>query len=134
MNVNLVIGKKIKDIRESRGLTREDVSSLTKEQISPSRLSNYELGHRKIGLDEVIVIARALGISPATVMPPDFTQATAPPVNRTLLAKTILEAEQARISDPEAKAKLIALLYSYQLQEEPYDFDNVVSIFKAATL
>ena len=40
------MGKKLKHLRKSRGLTQQDVSDRTNGEISRSTISNYEIGRR----------------------------------------------------------------------------------------
>lgn len=54
------IGTKIKQVRESKGLTAKFVSS--KIGISPSALSRYENNERKIKADLLPKLAKVLGV------------------------------------------------------------------------
>lgn len=57
----LSIGKKIKHLRKSKGMTQEDLE--LKVNISRSTISNYETGRRTPHLQDLYKIADAFGVS-----------------------------------------------------------------------
>ncbi|MDM3752131.1 LexA family protein [Proteus mirabilis] len=65
--INEIIGERLKSIRESRGLSQAQLAKLCGYSAA-SRIGNYELGERKISVDDALVISEALGVSPAELM------------------------------------------------------------------
>lgn len=61
-----VIGEKIKHERLSKGLTQKQLSQIT--GIPNSTISNVECGHRIVRINQIVEIAKALGISVADVV------------------------------------------------------------------
>ncbi|WP_104090030.1 helix-turn-helix transcriptional regulator [Arthrobacter sp. GMC3] len=57
--VDNLIRQRIRGLRLSRGWSLENLAA--KCQLSPSTLSRIETGHRRIALDQLLPIARALG-------------------------------------------------------------------------
>ncbi|WGL96270.1 helix-turn-helix domain-containing protein [Arsenophonus nasoniae] len=66
-NVHERIGKRLKALREARGLSQAQLAKLCGYS-SASRIGNYELGDRKISVDDAIRIGPALGISAADLL------------------------------------------------------------------
>lgn len=66
-NVHERIGKRLKALREARGLSQAQLAKLCGYS-SASRIGNYELGDRKISVDDAIRIGLALGISVADLL------------------------------------------------------------------
>lgn len=54
------VGKKIREIRKSKGITTNYLSE--KVGVHPSTLSKWETGQRGIGADVLPIIAHALGV------------------------------------------------------------------------
>ncbi|HEV7950525.1 MAG TPA: helix-turn-helix transcriptional regulator, partial [Glaciihabitans sp.] len=54
-----LIRRRIKSLRQARGLSLDALAALC--FLSPSTLSRIETGHRRIALDQLVPIARALG-------------------------------------------------------------------------
>ena len=57
------IGARIRKARHDAGLSLSGVSERTGGLLSKSRLSNYEQGLRRIGLEEAELIAGVIGVS-----------------------------------------------------------------------
>ena len=55
-----VIGKKLKQLRKSRGLTQEQVAE--KVDITRSTISNYEIGRRTPHLKDLSALASVFGV------------------------------------------------------------------------
>lgn len=60
MDLTKQIGQRLRAARQAQGLSLSDLSSLT-GALSKSRISNYEQGIRRMGLEEAQVLATALG-------------------------------------------------------------------------
>ena len=55
-----VIGKKLKQLRKSRGMTQEDVAE--RVRITRSTISNYEIGRRTPHLKDLSALAAVFGV------------------------------------------------------------------------
>ncbi|MBQ0695558.1 LexA family protein [Providencia stuartii] len=66
-NINELIGQRLKSLRENKGISQAQLARMCGYS-SASRIGNYELGERKIGADDAVVISRALDVSPAELM------------------------------------------------------------------
>lgn len=55
------VGRRIKELREMRGLKQEALAAML--GVSQATVSGWETGRRTIGVDDLIRIARALGVS-----------------------------------------------------------------------
>lgn len=63
------IGRRLRDVRHGQGLTLAALSERTAGAMSKSRISNYEQGIRRLGLEEAMILAEALGVvSPAWLL------------------------------------------------------------------
>lgn len=68
MNYKEEIGRRIKESRESKGLSLEGLSKATGGRLSKSRISNYEQGIRMPGPAEANILAEALGVDASFLM------------------------------------------------------------------
>ena len=57
--VELVTRRRLRGLRTARGWTLDDLAE--RAHIGPSTISRIETGHRRIALDQLVVLARALG-------------------------------------------------------------------------
>jgi transcriptional regulator with XRE-family HTH domain len=62
-----VVGRRIRAAREARDLTQADLATALGR--TPTSVSYWEGGQRSPGLDDLVEIARVLGIDPATLLP-----------------------------------------------------------------
>ncbi|AYN26432.1 LexA family transcriptional regulator [Buttiauxella sp. 3AFRM03] len=62
-----IIGERIKALREAKGLSQVQLAKQC-GWAAPSRLGNYELGTRKVSADDALLLANALGVSPAKIL------------------------------------------------------------------
>lgn len=67
MTIKEKIGKRIKDERLAKGLTRKALAELTQD-LNVSRINNYERGERTPGPNEIKQLAKVLDVSPAFLM------------------------------------------------------------------
>ena len=58
-NVDSLVRQRIRGLRVAKGWSLDDLARRC--HVSPSNLSRIETGHRRIALDQLAVIARALG-------------------------------------------------------------------------
>lgn len=65
--IDLEVGRKIKTIRTERGMTQEELASNL--GISYQQLHKYEKGINRLSVSRLVLIARTLGISPASLLP-----------------------------------------------------------------
>jgi transcriptional regulator with XRE-family HTH domain len=59
-------GLRVRDLRKERGWSQEKLAD--KSDLDRSYVGGVERGERNISLDNICRIARALGVSPATLM------------------------------------------------------------------
>lgn len=64
-----IVRQRIRGLRLARGWTLDNLAS--RSDLSPSTLSRVETGHRRIGLEQLVVIARALGTSLDQLVEPE---------------------------------------------------------------
>ena len=62
-----VIGERLKTIREEAGLSQGQLAKLCGWG-SQSRIGNYELGNRKIGAEDALVLGSVLKVSPSMIL------------------------------------------------------------------
>jgi transcriptional regulator with XRE-family HTH domain len=67
MELTKKIGQRLRAARQAQGLSLSDLSSRT-GSLSKSRISNYEQGIRRMGLEEAQQLALALGSVTATYL------------------------------------------------------------------
>ncbi|AWS78577.1 helix-turn-helix domain-containing protein [Enterobacter hormaechei] len=67
-----IIGERLKALREHRKLSQAQLSKLC-GWATGSRIGNYELGVRNIGVDDAIILARVLDTSPSYILFGDET-------------------------------------------------------------
>ena len=67
-----IIGERLKALREHRKLRQAQLSKLC-GWATGSRIGNYELGVRNIGVDDAIILARVLDTSPSYILFGDET-------------------------------------------------------------
>jgi len=58
-----IFGSRLRELREKRGMTQEQLADLT--ETNRSYLTLVELGRENIGLQKILAIAAALGVIPA---------------------------------------------------------------------
>ncbi|RKT37933.1 helix-turn-helix protein [Thiocapsa rosea] len=67
--LSAAIGLRLRVERHRLGLSLSQLSVLTLDKIAKSRISNYEQGIRRMGLEEAVILAHALGdVSPAYLL------------------------------------------------------------------
>jgi len=62
------IGLRLRDVRKRRGLSLAALSSRSGDVLSKSRISNYEQGLRRMGIEEAQTLAAALSTVSATYL------------------------------------------------------------------
>lgn len=80
--IDLEVGTKIKTIRTERGMSQEELANSV--GISYQQLYKYEKGINRISVSRLVLIARALGIPPASLLPTEEI----PGVLKAAVAKT----------------------------------------------
>ena len=68
MNYKEEIGRRIRDAREKKGMSLEQLSKATGGVLSKSRIGNYEQALRMPGPFEADILAQALGVDPAYLL------------------------------------------------------------------
>jgi transcriptional regulator with XRE-family HTH domain len=59
--LNRAIGERLRAARQARGLSLSELGRLTGGQYGKSRISNYEQGLRRLGIEGALALAEALG-------------------------------------------------------------------------
>ena len=62
------IGQRLKKLREDKGLSLSELSAATGKELSKSRISNYEQGIRRPGIEELELLAAVLGVTPSSIV------------------------------------------------------------------
>lgn len=65
--ISEIIGERVKSLREQKKLSQAQLSKLC-GWATGSRVGNYELGVRNIGVDDAITLARVLDTSPSYIL------------------------------------------------------------------
>lgn len=91
MSFELDVGTRLRNMRESRNLSRRDVQNMTQEEFKESILAMYENGHRRISAPRLKKLADFYGVPVAFFLGEPTTDAKAKAINL----------EAALRSDPE---------------------------------
>ena len=67
-DVNEQVGARVRAIREGRGLRLFDLAVKCEGRMLPGKLSNLELGKQRWTVDDVLLVAKALGVTAAELM------------------------------------------------------------------
>lgn len=62
-----IIGERLKSLREKKNLSQAQLSKLC-EWSTASRVGNYELGVRNVGVDDAVILAKVLGTTPSELL------------------------------------------------------------------
>jgi len=65
--VRIAFGKRLKRKRQERDLTQEALAE--KAGLAPNYVGSVERGERNIGLENIVILAIALGVLPKDLMP-----------------------------------------------------------------
>lgn len=105
------IGSRLREARHDLGLSLSELAERT-GCYSKSRISNYEQGLRRMGLEESVILAAALGtVSPTWLLCLDDTPPLATP-EAELIARF-------RAADDQGRARLSELAQSLPAAAEP---------------
>jgi transcriptional regulator with XRE-family HTH domain len=109
MDLTKKIGQRLRAARQAQGLSLSELSART-GSLSKSRISNYEQGIRRMGLEEAQTLAQALGsVTPTYLLCLDDTDPLSEP-ERALVERFRLADERGRetilrIADAQADYK-----------------------------
>ncbi len=67
-SIKKTFGLTVRMLRYQAEMSQEQLAE--KAQLHPTYVSSVERGQRSVGLEKIIQIARALGVSPKDLMPP----------------------------------------------------------------
>ncbi|PIJ41228.1 helix-turn-helix domain-containing protein [Serratia sp. OPWLW2] len=62
-----IIGERLKSLREKKNLSQAQLSKLCGWSTA-SRVGNYELGVRNVGVDDAVILAKVLGTTPSELL------------------------------------------------------------------
>lgn len=68
MSIKKTFGLTVRMLRYEAEMSQEQLAELA--QLHPTYISSVERGQRSVGLEKIVSIARALGVSPKDLMPP----------------------------------------------------------------
>ena len=68
---------RLKTLRETAGLTLAGLAEKTKGKLSTSRIANYECGLRILKVEQAVILAKALNVSPAYLLGLETTESEA---------------------------------------------------------
>ncbi|EIC21401.1 helix-turn-helix domain-containing protein [Thiorhodovibrio frisius] len=67
--LNDAIGQRLREARQAQGLSLAQLSERTGNELSKSRISNYEQGIRRMGIEQAQTLTQALGtVSPVYLL------------------------------------------------------------------
>ena len=67
-NLTTKIGLRLRTARKAQNLSLQALASMTDGSLSKSRISNYEQGLRRLGIEEALLLSEALGTVSATYL------------------------------------------------------------------
>jgi len=67
-SIKKTFGLTVRMLRYQAEMSQEQLAE--KAQLHPTYISSLERGKRSVGLEKIVYIARALGVSPKDLMPP----------------------------------------------------------------
>lgn len=97
MDYKKEIGQRIREARDSKGWTLEELSRRTGDGLAVSRISHYETGLRMPGPREAVILARALGRRAAWIMAVDDAQLPISPIEEAMIKNWRTLAERDRM-------------------------------------
>ena len=116
-DTNTKIGLRIKRLRESQNLSQAQLSKACGWS-SPSRLGNYELGSRKVSVDDSICIAKALGVPASYIL---FGEESVAQINETPEPLTPRKKILLELFDDLPESEADALLKALEDKKRHYD-------------
>ncbi len=67
--LNNAIGQRLREARQAQGLSLAQLAERTGNTLSKSRISNYEQGIRRMGIEQAQILAQSLGtVSPVYML------------------------------------------------------------------
>lgn len=67
-NLTTKLGLRLREARKAQNLSLGALANMTGDLLSKSRISNYEQGLRRLGIDEARLLSKALGTVTATYL------------------------------------------------------------------
>jgi len=102
-HINQTIAQRLRAARVAQGLSLAQLSERTAGALSKSRIGNYEQGIRRMGIEQAITLAKALGtVSAAHLLAIDEEELVLSPEEQRLLAAF-------RAADAAGRARLLEL-------------------------
>ena len=92
------IGQRLRAQRQAVGISLTELCARTSDALSKSRISNYEQGIRRMGVEEARILAKALGtVSPAYLLHLDDEHPLSPEEQEVLAAYRGLSDEARKV-------------------------------------
>lgn len=91
-DVNKIIGKAFKEIRKSKKYTQEEIAE--KCNVTPEYLSKFENGKYNASIYNIILLCRAIEISPMQLLHPFFND-----TNETVISNLLDELKTLQLDD-----------------------------------
>jgi transcriptional regulator with XRE-family HTH domain len=117
MNYKKEAGRRLRDARQAKGLTLEELSAKVGRLLSTSRLSNYEQGLRMIGVQEALALYPHLGVEPAYLLCVDVVECEVTPQENELLRNFRSLPEKDR-NDYARRIEALSLVYREPVPDE----------------
>lgn len=101
--IDQTIAQRLRAARNAQNLSLAQLSERTAGALSKSRIGNYEQGIRRMGIEQAIILAKALGtVSPAYLLGLDDQELGLSPEEQRLIAAF-------RATDDAGRARLLEL-------------------------
>jgi len=98
--VRRLVGRRIRSLREDRTpkeLTQRELAERTRGALSRSSIANIERGRQGISLEQLFILAHALGVKPADLLPSPEEVLSAESDSLARLKKPLAKADRAWI-------------------------------------
>lgn len=117
MNYKKESGRRLKEARQHKGWTLDELSRRTGGVLSTSRLGNYEQGTRMLGVRESLALGGVLGVQPAHLLCVDGAEGEMTNQENELLRNFRALPERDR-NDYSRRIEVLALAYREPVPDE----------------
>lgn len=130
MNYKKESGRRLKDARQNKGWTLEELSRRTGGVLSTSRLGNYEQGTRMLGVKEALALGPILGVQPSHLLCVDGDEGEMTQQEIRLLRNFRALPEKDR-NDYDRRIEVLAMAYREPVPDEKLSPDVRKGVRKA---